>query len=99
MKITHVESNVVHKETRVDAVVCDICGARTNICPFMAGEGGWGDRYCYEIVHVECSQYRPDLNGGYADQEVFDICADCFHNKIVPFINQAHANQDRKQTH
>lgn len=67
----------------VDFTTCDFC--QKKIDP---------DTYAIEEVTVECQHgYSYGTDGGYVTDISFDICSDCFRNKLVKVLVEAGCSQ------
>ena len=85
MQIIKLEK-VTCKHEVIKKVICDMCGAESQ-------GGHWGPEKKQEFIMVEC---WPVETGSFK-REGYDICSDCFHKKIVPFIkNTAKHKKDRQ---
>lgn len=73
--------------------ICDLCGKEAN------PHGEWKKESCYkvnetkivEIKHREGSSY-PGV--GYGEEIEFDLCPDCFRNKLVVWLKSQGAKID-----
>ncbi len=85
---TFIEKSIVCKEAILDKLVCDICKKEAK---YPDQEWSEEDNHPYEeytlktTIEHEKSYYCIDTG---TDGEVlsFDICPDCFINRLVPFI-------------
>ena len=65
----------------VETTICDVCG--------VAHRGnGWERQRSYEIIetHVKIVTGDSYPTGGYTEERSFDICPNCFKEKLIPFI-------------
>lgn len=69
-------------EKRRDYTTCDLCKQKIN-------EEWRGD---YAEVDVCCKIGVRWPDGGNYDQWEFDLCADCFQNKLVPWMKSQGAD-------
>ena len=77
-----------HEITRVLAVTCDLCGKAAKN-PGSPWEEGWHERNEVEVsvdvrVRAEAGTVYPE--GGDTRAVEYDICPECFHDKLVPWL-------------
>jgi hypothetical protein len=70
------------EEERVIGLICDLCGAKSETAndwrdpPFGVND--------VQICHFIGTHYPED--GYSAEGKIFDLCPDCFENKLVPWL-------------
>jgi len=73
----------------VEFTVCDLCGRK---------EPGDGWSKCYDVEDVEVSYESgsryPD--GNFTETISYDICPDCFKNKLMPWLESQGAKHRKK---
>lgn len=86
-------------ETRTEEVerkylvshTCDLCGRK-------AGDDDWcSDSYerSEVTISIEEGEYYPE--GGSAVETEFDICPDCFKNKLIPWFESQGVKPETKK--
>ena len=71
---------------KVVALICDICG-RSAKNPSNDYNDPWNsDPYTIFKTEIVCEEGTRYPEGVDVKQMSFDICPDCFKNKLVPFI-------------
>jgi len=77
-----------------EKTVCDLCGAETSSIP-LDGEIDWSGRYGYEFDRTtirHSSGYNYGSDGGERTNEWFEICVNCWTEKVVPVIKDLGAD-------
>lgn len=74
----YVDRNRTYRECK--SIECDMCGKK------HAGDE-WGDDY-YDVLKTAVKIREGDRypDGGFETDLVFDICPECFRNKLVPWL-------------
>ena len=81
MKIKETKQVPASTRELIVATVCDLCGER------VGGDDGWGEGL-YDVEEVEIS-YETGSNypdGRDTHKISYDICPDCFQNKLQPWL-------------
>lgn len=70
---------------------CDICKKRTD-------GRGWKE-HSYSVVDIDISMRTGDEypSGGSGDVISFDVCPDCFENKLIPWMQAQGAEPTIKE--
>lgn len=77
-KTTEIPAKTIEK---VSHYTCDICGAKSD------DSGNWSrEHYEERTTDVSCSIGANYPSGGYSTVFSYDICCDCFNNKLVPWF-------------
>jgi hypothetical protein len=98
---------MIHKETReeevriekrevVVAVTCDLCKRRfENASPSTDETVAWTDNSKQRqetTVRLHDAEYDEYEYGGRSKTVVFDICPDCFADRLVPWLKEQGAD-------
>ena len=77
---------------------CDLCGKPTPKDPRREGVflDSWALGYDYAETTVECRTGESYPEGSFTETLVFDICPDCFKDKLIPWLASQGA-QPRKE--
>lgn len=92
MKKTEKKSRTTEYEVTVE-VRCDLCGKLAPI-PSEA----WQED-CFDVSETKVSMRtgRQYPDNGSGDTVEFDICPDCFSNRLVPWFKENGANPTEKE--
>ncbi len=72
------------KRDELDKLICDICKKEAKYPNHDWAEQNLGHKTLKTEISLEDSNYFPD--GGFGEVIKFDICPECFKNKLIPFI-------------
>lgn len=77
----HFKTIVIPEKTKeiLNKITCDICNSE------IITEDK--DRFSNNEINVSCKIGRCYPDDCYGDKISFDICPDCFKNKLIPFLN------------
>lgn len=74
------ELKSMHTSNECVKTTCDICGASTD-------RNNWGeDSYDEQIITIENSVGGRYPEGGIGETFSYDLCPDCFTDKLEPFL-------------
>lgn len=62
--------------------ICDICGKTTN--EYDNWCDNVGEKLCITVAKTHTTNMYD--GGGDVEETIFDICAECFDTKLVPFL-------------
>jgi hypothetical protein len=68
--------------TVTDHYTCDLCGKSTRDTDNWCGDAYAADEVC---VSMRIGTNYPE--GGSSEETIFDICPDCFKQKLMPFLH------------
>ena len=77
----------------LDKIICDICKKESPYGP------NWTKEYARTLdttIEFEDS-YNYGNDGGHGEKLNFDICTECFKEKLIPFFKQFGAEPTRKE--
>lgn len=79
--------------TTLDKVICDVCGAETG------GDSNWAksNYYKFDEVTIERRYGERYPEGSSTTEQEYDICPECFEQKIVPFLKGLGAEIQEKE--
>lgn len=78
--------------------VCDICGKVSKIDDYDGID--WSDDidgYLKKFVTIKKETKHSYPEGGDCEEEYFEICDECFDNKVVPFLESLGAKKYLKE--
>ena len=83
----------------LDNKVCDLCG-KEDRGGSLHSDADWGDTdYDFDIVHIRRAHGTSDRDGGgYKERDYFDICPDCFVDKVVKWLQEQGATMQSHET-
>lgn len=81
----YIEKQYTKTQTIIEELICDIC-KKTAKFPFWE----WGEQIGCEkkvnISYIDGVGYED--GGGHVSMISFDICPECFENKVIPALKQ-----------
>lgn len=99
MKSVTVPATEAHTKDVVDYVSCDLCHRQSKTGDYRFGETDWNpENYHHDkvAVHREEGCNYPEI--GNSTYTIFDICPDCFLNKLLPWLQEQGACPRTEET-
>ena len=78
----HGKRSVTRDESFLEEITCDLCGRKGS-----PGRHNWSDEtYTIEEIKIESEIGNAYPDGGSSEKTEFDICPECFAEKVVPWL-------------